>query len=269
MFRLNFWSHQPLSGPVTGPPPSPAGLLGLPGPLSLPPFYTGLPSIATSCPQSATPSLLLHNSHHDAVSEYNVAAATASFWRHGLVPSGHVTDRTPSPDTQKRLSPGEYDRTLQSGTMTSYPVGPGSFDNLVGSQASFEFRQSLYLRSQLVALRKYQQHQLEAKYHPRVTCASPDSPMQRRTGSTATTGSDTEANERVPSDRKRSRTTTDGRDKRGGSWKSRDGAACTGTSPISQVKRRSVMSRNRVTSSPETPSERGLYLISCILSVFM
>jgi len=265
MFRLNFWSHQPLSGPVTGPAAPPAGLIGIPGSMSVLPFYSGLTSMNTTHPPFTTQSLLsnglLHNSSRDAINEYNAAAAATSFWRHGLASSDHVTSRTPSPDAQKRSSPGDLDRALRSGTMTSYPAGTGSFDNHAGSQAFELHRQSLYLRSQLVALRQYQQQQqLEAKYQLTVTCSGSDSPIPQQTGSNTTTGSDVTEHERATFDRKRSRLATDGDDKLIGLSKSRDDTAGT-TSLV--TRRRNVASRNRVTSSPEIASERGLYY-SCI-----
>jgi hypothetical protein len=205
MFRLNFWSPQPLSGSLGGPTPPHHHHRVVPesGPGSVPstmhsglsPFFPGtmveLPSRSMHPTQAAlfsTSGGLLHGG--SPVADFNAAA---SLWRRGFVGGDHVTERALSPD-EKRMSPAEFDTALQSASMTSFPLGPN-----VGS----ELRQSLYLRSQLVALRHYQQQQFEAAEMAKLQLTenlpfpgakystSPDTPPPPKSiESTTTTGSD-------------------------------------------------------------------------------
>jgi hypothetical protein len=201
MFRLNFWSPQSLSGPM-------------PNPVGLPPFYSGplvgLPSHPPLVPSRPLyPPQLLSSGSSELLPSCNPAAdfgiAAASLWRNGLSNFDHPIDNsTKSPDAKKRLSPQEFDPPA---AMTSFPVGPsGAFDYHVSP--SDELRHSLLLRTQLAALRQFQQQQQQqldsaelAKYQlidnryaglP-VTCSSPDPPAVRRAESATITGSEVEA----------------------------------------------------------------------------
>jgi hypothetical protein len=197
---------------------------------------------------------LLHGSSScNPVADFNMAAA-ASLWRNGLTNFDHVTDRNSSPDAKKRLSPQEFDRGFPPAAMTHFQVGhAGPFDH--HGSPSDELRQSLLLRTQLAALRQYQQQQLEsaelAKYQVienrhatrPVTCSSPEPPSLRRAESTATSGSEVETRDADISDRKQSK---GGSDKRCGSARSDDSAR----SRDSKIRRL----RSPVSSADEQPA---------------
>lgn len=287
MFRLNFWSHQSLTSPVTS---SLSPGIGVPNTMGLPaPFYAGPliglpshPSLASSHPSHPSQTLLpdgtgtcrLQNSPSgDPVTEFNVAAA-ASLWRHGLAHTDRGTARATSPDTNKRLSPAEFNRAFQSATMTSFPVGhPGSLDH-VGSP-SIDFRQSLLLRSQLIALRQYQQQQEQieaiemAKYQfldnnrRSASCSSPDSPPPMRTDSAGTSAcSDADTHDHNNVNRKRMRKSIDN-DYCNGSEagddvnRSCDNAAFRIGSPGCSTEKRSLSSSSSLSRGPSAPAQCG------------